>query len=143
MYDLTRDEGASAAHSFVDPNSGEQFSTMWLVPNSKEDLARRRAIHTFWAEPTFVLMGRTPDHVACFLVAFIGSLDVFGRSESGFPDNVSRFYRMARAEDLYVATRSSRPRSIARSRPINSLSPISTRVSSRSATTALSFAARR
>src|SRR3954464_11414887 len=43
---------------------------MWLIPRSAEDLGRRRAVHRFWAEGSYGLMGRTPDHVASVLTAF-------------------------------------------------------------------------
>src|SRR5688500_7519287 len=35
---------------------------MWLIPRTAEDLGRRRAVHRFWAEGSYGLMGRTPDH---------------------------------------------------------------------------------
>ena len=76
---------------------------MWLIPRSAEDLGRRRAVHRFWAERTYGLMGRTPDHVASVLTAFAGWRQLFDRADRRFGDNVVRFYEKARAEDLYLA----------------------------------------
>src|SRR5438477_136629 len=76
---------------------------MWLVPRSAEDLGARRRVHRLWAEPSYGLMGRTPDHVACVLSAFAGWRQLFDRGGTRFGDNVVRFYERARDEDLYVA----------------------------------------
>ena len=76
---------------------------MWLIPRSAEDLGRRRAVHRFWAEGSYGLMGRTPDHVASVLTGFAGWRQLFDRGGRQFGDNVVRFYERARDEDLYVA----------------------------------------
>ena len=89
---------------------------MWLVPRSAEDLGARRRVHRFWAEPSFGLMGRTPDHVACVLTAFAAWRQLFDRGGARFGDNVVRFYARARDEDLYV-TYAIVPPQIDRSQP--------------------------
>ena len=86
-----------------DPQSGRRIGAMWLIPRSPEDLGRRRAVHRFWAEGSYGLMGRTPDHVASVLTAFAGWRQLFDRGGRRFGDNVVRFYEKARDEDLYVA----------------------------------------
>src|SRR5438445_5528696 len=88
----------------VDPATGRRIGAMWLVPRSAEDLGRRRAAHRFWAEGSYGLMGRTPDHVASVLTAFAGWRHLFDRAGQRFGDNVVRFYEKARGEDLYVAS---------------------------------------
>ena len=87
----------------LDPATGQRIGAMWLIPRSAEDLGRRRAVHRFWAEGSYGLMGRTPDHVASVLTAFAGWRQLFDRAGRRFGDNVVRFYERARAEDLYVA----------------------------------------
>jgi 4-hydroxyphenylacetate 3-monooxygenase len=87
----------------VDPESGKRIGAMWLIPRSAEDLGRRRAVHRFWAEGSYGLMGRTPDHVASVLTAFAGWRQLFDRADRRFGDNVVRFYEKARDADLYVA----------------------------------------
>jgi 4-hydroxyphenylacetate 3-monooxygenase len=87
----------------TDPASGRRIGAMWLIPRSADDLGRRRAVHRFWAEGSYGLMGRTPDHVASVLTGFAGWRQLFDRGGTGFGDNVVRFYEKARDEDLYVA----------------------------------------
>src|SRR5204863_216092 len=85
------------------------IGAMWLVPRSADDLGKRRAIHRFWAEGSYGLMGRTPDHVACVLTAFAGWRQLFDRAGQRFGDNVVRFYERARDDDVYVASAIVRP----------------------------------
>jgi 4-hydroxyphenylacetate 3-monooxygenase len=101
-YDRAHAAQDDPALTFADA-TGRRHSTMWLVPRSAEDLAARRRVHRFWAEPSYGLMGRTPDHVACVLTAFSAWRHLFDRGGARFGDNVVRFYERARAEDLYLA----------------------------------------
>src|SRR5260370_27199980 len=87
----------------VDPASGRRIGSMWLIPRSAEDLGRRRAVHRFWAEGCYGLMGRTPDHVASVLTGFAGWRQLFDRGGPQVGDNVVRFHAHARDEDLHVA----------------------------------------
>jgi 4-hydroxyphenylacetate 3-monooxygenase len=102
-YDRVRAAGPDSSLSFTDPATGERYSNMWLIPRSADDLGARRRIHRFWAEPSYGLMGRTPDHVASVLTAFASWRQLFDRGGRRFGDNVVRFYERARADDLYVA----------------------------------------
>ena len=102
-WDLAGAAPAQADTTFVDPATGRRHSAMWLVPRSADDLGARRRVHRMWAEPSFGLMGRTPDHVACVLSAFAGWRQLFDRGGARFGDNVVRFHARARDEELYVA----------------------------------------
>src|SRR5438094_3929854 len=57
-YDAAR--GATDVTTCTDPATGRTIGAMWLIPRSAEDLGRRRAVHRFWAEGSYGLMGRTP-----------------------------------------------------------------------------------
>lgn len=101
----TYDRAAAAPEvtTAVDPATGRRLGAMWLIPRSAEDLAVRQRVHQFWAEASYGLMGRTPDHVACVLTAFAAWRQLFDRGGRQFGDNVVRFYERARDEDLYLA----------------------------------------
>lgn len=102
-YDRARADDARDVTTCVDPATGERIGAMWLIPRSAEDLGIRRRVHRFWAEPSFGLMGRTPDHVACVITALAAARDFFATGGARFADNVVRFYEKARAEDLYLS----------------------------------------
>jgi 4-hydroxyphenylacetate 3-monooxygenase len=103
MWDRAAGADVQASTTYVDAATGRRHSAMWLVPRSADDLAARRRVHRLWAEPSYGLMGRTPDHVACVLSAFAGWRQLFDRGGTRFGDNVVRFYEKARDEELYVA----------------------------------------
>jgi 4-hydroxyphenylacetate 3-monooxygenase len=102
-YESARDPCRARDVTFVDEKTNERFSNMWLVPRSADDLRARRRVHTLWAEASYGLMGRTPDHVASIISAFGGSREVFDRDAKCYGDNVIKFYERARGEDLYLA----------------------------------------
>jgi 4-hydroxyphenylacetate 3-monooxygenase len=102
-YDLARSSEHQAITTYVDPVSGARYGAMWLIPRTAEDLEARRRVHRFWAEASYGLMGRTPDHVACVITAFAGAPEFFARGGERFAANVLRFYEKARSEDLYLS----------------------------------------
>src|SRR5258707_7894727 len=100
-YDAARE--APERTTCVDPASGRRIGSMWLIPRSAEDLGRRRAVHRFWAEGSYGLMGRRADHVASVLTGFAGWRQLLDRGGRQYGDNVVRFHEKARDEDLYLA----------------------------------------
>jgi 4-hydroxyphenylacetate 3-monooxygenase len=102
IYDRVRGADASAGLTFEE--NGERFSNAWLMPHSAEGVAARRRLHIAWAEGSYGLMGRAPDHVSSMLVGFAGAAEsLFARGGQQFADNLCRFYERARREDLYLA----------------------------------------
>jgi 4-hydroxyphenylacetate 3-monooxygenase len=111
MYD-----GAADREDLRFEADGGTHSAMWLIPRTAADLAQRTLVHRYWAEGTFGLMGRTPDHVASLLTAFAGRRDVFDRAGTEFGDHVAAFYRKARENDWHLAFAVTPPQ-IDRSKP--------------------------
>jgi len=101
MYDAMADDDGVLTHT--DSDSGERYSNMWLIPRSHEDLAARRRGHSAWAEASYGLMGRSPDHVASVLTAMAGAADIFDDAHSGFGGNLRAFYEKARREGLFCS----------------------------------------
>src|SRR5262249_1692880 len=102
-YDRARSAEVREETTFVDAATGQRYGNMWLIPRTSADLTARRRAHRLWAEASYGLMGRTPDHVACVLTAFASWRQLFDRGGTRFGDNVVRFHARARDEDLYVA----------------------------------------
>jgi 4-hydroxyphenylacetate 3-monooxygenase len=103
LYDLA----AAAEHrdvmTYASPRTGKPVNTTFLLPRTRDDLTRRRAALQTWAESTYGLMGRSPDHVAGFLVGFALRPDVFARGGARFADNAVAYYEHVRDHDLYVS----------------------------------------
>ena len=72
-------------------------------PRAHADLRARRLFSEKWAEATFGLMGRTPDHVAGFFCGYAAMPGVFAAGGQQFADNVVAFYEHMRDQHLYVS----------------------------------------
>lgn len=101
LYDMAADPANRDTMSFPSPKTGEPVQRFWHIPKSKEDLRRRRAAITRWAEMTCGLMGRAPD-VGSFLPGIASAPEVVARGGKQFGENLVRFYEKARDEDLYL-----------------------------------------
>lgn len=103
LYDLSASPEHRETMTFPSPATGEPVNKCFLMPMSPEDLAARRRAHRLWADATFGLMGRSPDHVPGFLTGFALCPDLFARDGRRFADNVLRYYAWLRDHDLYAA----------------------------------------
>jgi 4-hydroxyphenylacetate 3-monooxygenase len=95
LYDLAADPASDMRYQ---TESGTTANRVFLIPRSRADLEARRLASTRLALATHGFFGRGPDHVAGFLAGFASAPEVFGR----FGDNVVRYYRTVRDQDLYV-----------------------------------------
>lgn len=116
LYDIANDPARRETMTYTSPTSGQPVNRAWQIPRSREDLIARRIAIKIWADATFGLMGRTPDHVASFFAGFAGAPDLFSRGGQQFADNVVRFYERARDQDLYLSYTIIQP-TIDRSKP--------------------------
>src|SRR5262249_47047880 len=78
--------------SFPSQKTGAPVWRAWQIPHSHSDLKAKRLFSETWAEATFGLMGRTPDHVAGFFTGFAAVPHVFATGGQHFADNVVKFY---------------------------------------------------
>jgi 4-hydroxyphenylacetate 3-monooxygenase len=95
LYDLAADPASEMGY---DTDTASRANRVFLIPRTAEDLKARRLASTRWALATHGFFGRGPDHVAGFLAGFASAPEVFGK----LGDNVVRYYRTVRDEDLYV-----------------------------------------
>jgi 4-hydroxyphenylacetate 3-monooxygenase len=103
LFDLAADTANRELMTYPSPRDGRPINKAWLVPRSRDDLVARRRAIKFWADATYGLLGRSPDHVASFFAGFAGSPEFYARGGQQFADNLSRFAAKAADEDLYVS----------------------------------------
>ena len=103
LYDFAHDPANRELMTYPSERDGRPVNKSWLVPRTREDLAARRRAIKAWADLSYGLMGRSPDHVASFFAGFAGSLPFFARGGQQFADNLARFYAKAADEDLYLS----------------------------------------
>ena len=103
LYDLAATPGNRERMTFPSPRTGLPVLRAYQIPKTHADLRARRLFSETWAEATFGLMGRTPDHVGGFFTGFAAAPKVFATGGQQFADNVVRFYEHLRDNHLYAS----------------------------------------
>jgi 4-hydroxyphenylacetate 3-monooxygenase len=103
LYDIAATPEMRERMTFVSPTTGEPVLRAYQIPRSHADLRARRLFSETWAEATFGLMGRSPDHVAGFFCGYAASPSVFATAGKHFADNVVAFYEHLRDNHLYAS----------------------------------------
>src|SRR3989304_2383943 len=70
LYDMQQDPALREEMTYVSPSSGQRVGLSFLVPRSREDLVRVRAMMKRWADYSGGMMGRTPDYLNRSLLAY-------------------------------------------------------------------------
>ena len=103
LYDIAAAPEMRERMTFVSPKTGEPVLRAYQIPRSHADLRARRLFSETWAEATFGLMGRTPDHVAGFFCGYAATPSVLAAGGQNFADNVVAFYEHMRDNHLYAS----------------------------------------
>jgi len=103
LYDIAADPANRERMTFPSPLTGDPVLRCYQIPKTAADLAARRRFHEAWAEPTFGLMGRTPDHVAGFFCGYAAKPSVIARGGQKYADNLLRFFEFLRERHMYAS----------------------------------------
>lgn len=116
LYDMAADPANRELMTVPSPDGGNRTLRAYHIPRTLEDLRARRLAAEAWAETSFGLMGRSPDHVAGFFCGFAAAPEIFAAGGKQFAENVVSFYKHLRDNHLY-ATYAIVPPQIDRSKP--------------------------
>ena len=116
LYDIASSPEHRDVMTFRSPTTGEPVNKAFLMPRTREDLAARRQAMICWAEATYGIMGRSPDHVASILTGLALRADIYQRGGPEFAERVVGYYEYVRDRDLYVSN-VMHPPQIDRSKP--------------------------
>ncbi len=97
FYDLKRDPAQRDALTYEE--DGDRHSIYYMKAKTKDQLAKRSNAHRILAEPSFGLLGRSPDYIASFVTGMNLKPDLFGQ----YADNVRNYYRFMRDNDIFAA----------------------------------------
>lgn len=103
LYDAQFDPSLADILTYVEPETGQRAGVAFMPSRDAGDLARHREAYRVWAEMTFGLMGRSPDFLNCTLLALWEGRDVFARGGQQYADNVEKYYRYVRDNDLFLS----------------------------------------
>jgi 4-hydroxyphenylacetate 3-monooxygenase len=103
LYDIAAAPELRERMTFVSPKTGEPVHRAWQIPRTPADLRARRLFSETWAEATFGLMGRAPDHVAGFFSGYAAVPQFFAAAGRPFADNLVAFYEYMRDNHVYCS----------------------------------------
>lgn len=103
LYDITSDPANRDGLTYLEAETATRCNNIFLRPRSRADLSARRRVHEAWADATWGLLGRSPDHVAAFITGMACKPDVFDLHGQGFSKNILAYWRHIRDCDLYLA----------------------------------------
>ncbi|TCT17540.1 4-hydroxyphenylacetate 3-monooxygenase [Melghiribacillus thermohalophilus] len=100
LYDMQHKKSLRDKMTFRSPITGDRVGMSYLIPETKEDLMKRRNMIQEWAGTTAGMMGRSPDYMNTVLTALASSAEQLKGEKNCFPTHLQSFYEMAREKDL-------------------------------------------
>ena len=100
IYDLQHSPEQHGQMTFKSPSSGEPVALSYLVPESHDDLLRRRRALEIVAESCHGMLGRTPDYVNIQLTATRQMAAFYGEKEPTFAARLHEYHEYVRERDL-------------------------------------------
>lgn len=114
LFDMQHDKRHQQALTYQSPSTGDLVNASFLVPRTEEDLRRRRAAVSTWAEASNGFLGRTGDYMNSALTALGTAETWFAQADPKFADNIRNYYEWARENDT-LATHTLIPPQVNRS----------------------------
>lgn len=103
LFDIAAAPEMRERMTFTSPKTGNPVWRAYQIPKTHADLKAKRLAAETWAEATYGLMGRTPDHVAGFFTGYAAVPSVFAAGGQQFADNVVSFYEKIRDTHQYLS----------------------------------------
>jgi 4-hydroxyphenylacetate 3-monooxygenase oxygenase component len=102
LYDMQSDAQLRSTMTYLPDDSSEPAGVSFIIPRSHADLVHRRKAMKAWADASFGTMGRSPDFLNAVVVSMADEPGVFAECNPKFADNVQRYYRYCRDNDLFL-----------------------------------------
>src|SRR5262249_14919645 len=103
LYDIAAAPELRERMTFLSPKTGAPVQRAWQIPRNHADLRARRLFSETWAEATFGLVGRAPDHVAGLFLRYASTPQIFWGAGPQFAANIVAFYEFMRDNHIYCS----------------------------------------
>jgi 4-hydroxyphenylacetate 3-monooxygenase len=100
LYDLQHRPDLIDTMTFPSPITGDRVGMSFIVPETREDLERRSAMHKVWADACLGFMGRMPDYLNVNLMGAGTAAEYFGQCRPEFAANARSYFEYVRENDL-------------------------------------------
>lgn len=111
FFDAQYDPATRDQLTFVEPESGDRYSTSWLVPRTRDDLVRRRHALKISTFHTLGAFGRPPDYGSTIAMGYLSLLDKFEAADPQFAHNIEGFVSRAAKQNAICADVLAEPQS--------------------------------
>jgi len=105
IYDLQHTETYRDRMTFISPTTGNRCSLSWLLPQSHEDLQKKRRNSELWNEQCWGQLGRGPDILAPYIITLYDlreTLSARQHPRCDFGANVVNYYHYCLENDLFL-----------------------------------------
>jgi 4-hydroxyphenylacetate 3-monooxygenase len=120
LYDLQHRPDLVDTMTFASPSTGDRVGMSFLVPETREDLERRAAMHKVWADASLGFLGRSPDYLNVNVMAAGTAAAYFDRCDPRFGPNIAAYFDHVREHDLALTHALTNPQ-VDRSRQVSEL----------------------
>ena len=100
LYDMQHDPMMREEMTFASPSTGDPVGLSYLIPQTVDDLERKRNMMTQWAWASCGMMGRSPDFLNIIFTAWAGSSGYFAQDRPEFQQNVLNYHEFLRENDV-------------------------------------------
>lgn len=102
LYDLQHHTAYQDVLTYRSPTSGQPVGVSFLIPRTRDDLARRRRMIKTWADATYGMMGRSADFLNTMVMAWAAKSDYFAQQSPECAERVLRYYEYCREHDVFL-----------------------------------------
>lgn len=103
LYDLFKDSSYQQLVGYLSPKTNTWVHRAFLVPNSYEDILKRRTAFEIWGYMTNGVMSRLSDYARSRLTGWYSSREVYKKFDSQFPDKITKYYEEARDQHRFIS----------------------------------------
>lgn len=102
LYDCQTDPALHSTMTYLPDDGDGPAGVSFIIPRSHAELVHRRKAMRVWAEATFGTMGRSPDFLNTVVASLADAPEFFADVGGKSFDNVQRYYRYCRDNDLFL-----------------------------------------
>ena len=100
LYDMQNNPALLEEMTYPSPTTGQPVGLSFVIPETVEDLERRRGMMERWAWSSCGMMGRSPDFLNVIFSAWSGAAGYFAQDRPEFKKNVINYYEFIRENDV-------------------------------------------
>ncbi|MBJ8113116.1 4-hydroxyphenylacetate 3-hydroxylase [Bacillus cereus group sp. N6] len=103
LYELFNNPTHQQLVGYLSPKTNTWVHTAFLVPQSYEDILKRRTAFETWSYMTDGVMSRLSDYARSKLTGWYSSREFYKKFDSQFPHKITAYYEEARDQHRFIS----------------------------------------